>query len=47
MNLGHIEEITRYQIRLSSDDLVPVSKNLYNNILSSFINYANQSSISF
>ncbi len=47
VNLGHIEEITRYQIRLSSDDLVPVSKNLYNNILSSFINYANQSSISF
>ncbi len=47
VNLEHISEITRYQIRLSTNDLVPVSKNLYNNILSSFINYANQSSISF
>ncbi len=47
VNLGHISEITRYQIRLSSDDVVPVSKNLYNNILTSFINYAHQSGISF
>ncbi len=47
VNLGHISEITRYQIRLSSNDLIPVSKNLYNLVLSSFINYANQSSINF
>lgn len=47
VNLGHISEITRYQIRLSSGDLIPVSKNLYNNILSSFINYANQGGASF
>lgn len=47
VNLEHIAEITRYQIRLSSEDIVPVSKNLYNDILNSFINYANQSSISF
>lgn len=47
VNLGHISEITRYQIRLSSNDLIPVSKNLYNSTLSSFINYANQSSITF
>lgn len=43
VNLGHISEISRYQIRLSSNDLIPVSKNLYNNVLKSFINYANQS----
>ncbi len=47
VNLGHISEITRYQIRLSSNEFIPVSKNLYNDILSSFITYANQSSISF
>ncbi len=47
VNLKHIAEITRYQIRLSSGDLVPVSKNLFNSTLNAFINYANQSSIFF
>lgn len=46
VNLTHISEIVRYQIRLSSGDSVPVSKNLYQQIQSSFIEYADKNSLS-
>ena len=46
INLEHITKIMRYQIQLSSGDLVPVSKNLYHSVLNDFIQYANESSIS-
>lgn len=46
VNLDYISEITRYQIRLSSGDTVPISKNLYQQIQGSFIDYADKKCIS-
>lgn len=39
VNLRHITKVARYQIQLSSGDSIPVSKNLYNSLLVSLINY--------
>lgn len=47
VNLGRISKISRYQILLSSGDVIPVSRDLYSAVLNSFIDFANQSSISF
>lgn len=47
VNLDHITEIVRYQIRLSSGATIPVSKNLYHQIQDTFIDYAEKNSLSF
>ena len=47
VNLEYISEIIRYQIRLSSGDIIPVSKNLYQQIQGSFIDYADKRCLSF
>lgn len=47
VNLSYISKITRYQIQLSSGNDIPISKTLYHDTLNLFIEYLNQSSISF
>lgn len=47
VNLDHISYIVRYQIHLSSGTAIPVSKNLYQNVQSQFIDYAEKKCISF
>lgn len=47
VNLDHISEIARYQIRLSSGDTIPISKKLYKQIQNSFIDYADKKCLSF
>lgn len=47
VNFDYISEISRYQIQLSSGDTVPISKNLYKQIQSSFIDYAEKKCLSF
>lgn len=42
VNFEHVSEITRYRIRLSSGEMIPVSKALYNKVQSCFIDYASQ-----
>ena len=45
VSLSHISEITRYRIRLSSGDLIPISKNLYQHTQDCFIDYADKRSL--
>lgn len=45
VNLDYIAKISRYQIRLSTGDLVPVSKRLYNDMQSAIINHADRRSV--
>lgn len=47
VNFGHISEIIRYQIRLSSGDIIPISKNLYRHVQDNFIKYADKNCLSF
>lgn len=47
VSLDHISEITRYQIRLSSGDTIPISKNLYRQTQSVFIDYADKKYTSY
>lgn len=47
VNFDHISEISRYQIRLFSGDIIPISKNLYNSIQNKFIDYASQKCLFF
>lgn len=47
VNLNYISEIIRYQMRLSSGDVIPISKKLYQCVQSSFIDYADEKCISF
>lgn len=47
VNFDHISEIVRYQMRLSSGDTIPISKNLYLKIQRSFIDYASKKCLSF
>ncbi len=42
VNLGHIASITRYRMRLSSGDEIPISKKLYQQIQNAFIDYADR-----
>lgn len=46
VNINYISGITRYRIHLSSGDTIPVSKELYNQIQNSFIDFAGRRSIS-
>lgn len=42
VNMNHIVEITRYRLRLSSGEILPISKALYQKAQYGFIHYASQ-----
>ena len=44
VNLDHVHKIVRYQIFLSSGEVVPVSKNLYQQVQQAFIDHADRRS---
>lgn len=47
VNLDQIREIFRYRIRLSSGELIPISKSLYNKVQNQFIEYASMKHAAF
>lgn len=44
VNLGHILEVMRYKIRLSSGETVPISKRSYQDVIRSLISYDDKTS---
>lgn len=47
IKIEEISEITRYQIRLSSGEMIPISKNLYNDVQGILIEFAGKKSFEF
>lgn len=47
VNLDHIAAMSRYHIRLTSGETVPVSKNLYQQVQGAFIDHADQRALAY